>query len=92
MRLQGPESLAFKDGFIYTGIMGGEIVRMDLEKKEEWEVYYRSGEDCKALHEEHKCGHPLGIRFDSRQEVMTWFVRINSLWVTLLMAQQCFWK
>ena len=65
--MQGPESLAFKDGFIYTGIMGGEIVRMDLEKKEEWEVYYRSGEDCKALHEEHKCGHPLGIRFGSRQ-------------------------
>ena len=65
--LQGPESLAFKDGFIYTGIMGGEIVRMDLEKKEEWEVYFRSGEDCNSQHEEHKCGHPLGLRFDSRQ-------------------------
>ena len=66
LQLQGPEGLAFKDGFIYTGIMGGEIVRMDLEKMEEWEVYFRSGEECKEQHEEHKCGHPLGLRFDMR--------------------------
>ena len=28
--LQGPESFAFRDGYLYTGILGGDILRLDI--------------------------------------------------------------
>ena len=33
---KGPEAFAFKDNYVYTGIVGGDIVRMDLNSRERW--------------------------------------------------------
>ncbi len=44
--------------------MGGEIVRMDLRKRDAWEVYYKFGEECSHQYEDKICGRPLGLTFD----------------------------
>ena len=41
--MQGPEAFAFKDNYVYTGIVGGDIVRMDLNSRERWEHFFKLG-------------------------------------------------
>jgi len=70
--IMGPEAFAFKDGYLYTGVYGGDIVRLDLNSegspaKGVWQTVARmshAGVDCGGLHDEAKCGRPLGMDFD----------------------------
>ena len=59
---KGPEAFAFKDNYVYTGIVGGDIVRMDLGQRERWEHFFKLG---KGEHEwqESTNGRVLGIRY-----------------------------
>lgn len=52
-KLEGPEATAIKDGYIYTGLGNGDVVRMQLEGLGEPEVLANTG------------GHPLGMKFDA---------------------------
>ncbi|OQR74624.1 adipocyte plasma membrane-associated protein-like [Tropilaelaps mercedesae] len=61
-KLNGPESLAIKDGMIYTGTQLGDVYRIDPIKETLTKVT-NTGSDCEGLFEEEKCGRVLGLRF-----------------------------
>ena len=64
---QGAEAFAERDGFLYSGILGGEIVRFDPRKPERaWEFVFKYGEKCSELHQDAICGRPLGLNFDKK--------------------------
>lgn len=52
-KIEGPEATAIKDGYIYTGLGNGDVVRMHIESEGEPEVLANTG------------GHPLGLKFDA---------------------------
>ncbi len=52
-KIVGPEATTIKDGYIYTGLGNGDVVRMQLEGLGEPEVLANTG------------GHPLGMKFDA---------------------------
>ena len=70
---QGPEALAFRDGYLFTGILGGDIVRLDLKSpgfpdKTVWQIVAKTGSRDGTLcdgteHDEANCGRPLGMAF-----------------------------
>lgn len=66
--MQGAESFAVKDGYLYSGVIGGEIIRLDLNKDpvkaQQWQKVAKIGQECKGIHDEAKCGRPLGLTFD----------------------------
>jgi len=75
--IKGPESFAVKEGFLYTGIYGGDIIRTDLKKKNfknpKWEfVYHHSPnpEKCLKQSDEDICGRPLGLAFDAEGRLL----------------------
>ena len=54
-----------QDDFLYTGIQGGDIIRINLAKdplNDAWETVW-AGTPCKGQYEEHLCGRPLGMTF-----------------------------
>lgn len=55
-----PESLAIREGVIYTGIGDGRIVKIDGSTLS---FVTRIGKVCDGQHEEHICGRPLGMVF-----------------------------
>ncbi|GFR28080.1 adipocyte plasma membrane-associated protein [Trichonephila clavata] len=57
--LEGPESIVFHEGALYTGLADGRIVRIEDGKII---TVARTGEPCELPHEERKCGRPLGMR------------------------------
>ncbi|GFW97097.1 adipocyte plasma membrane-associated protein [Trichonephila clavipes] len=57
--LEGPESIVFHEGALYTGLADGRIVRIEDGKII---TVARTGEPCELPHEERKCGRPLGLR------------------------------
>ncbi|XP_071511647.1 adipocyte plasma membrane-associated protein-like [Diadema antillarum] len=58
----GPESLAYRDGYIYTGTYDGKVIRIKNEK--DIEVLAKLGTPpCGTRERETKCGRPLGIKF-----------------------------
>eukprot|EP00918_Siedleckia_nematoides_P027632 GHVU01059557.1.p1 GENE.GHVU01059557.1~~GHVU01059557.1.p1 ORF type:complete len:428 (-),score=40.76 GHVU01059557.1:198-1481(-) len=59
----GPESLVYKDGFIYSGTADGKIVRMDPQKKTVETVVEFGIKPCGTFSHEPTCGRPLGLRF-----------------------------
>ena len=64
---QSPESLAHKNGYLYTGILGGTIYKLNLKKAgASWEkVFQYGGRICNELVEmDSICGRPLGIHFN----------------------------
>nr|BDA76647.1 adipocyte plasma membrane-associated protein [Dermanyssus gallinae] len=61
-RLRGPESLAVKDGLIYTGTQFGDVFAIDPVKETLTKVA-NTGSSCNGLHDEEKCGRVLGLRF-----------------------------
>ncbi|XP_021947309.1 adipocyte plasma membrane-associated protein isoform X1 [Folsomia candida] len=56
----GPESIAIRGDELYTGIIGGNVVRY---KNGKMDVVTKFGKDCEGQWEETKCGRPLGMRF-----------------------------
>lgn len=54
-----------KDNFLYTGIQGGNIVRLDLKNPQKpWETVVKTGRHCLGQYEENKCGRPLGLEWN----------------------------
>ena len=65
---QGIESFAVKDGFLYSGVQGGDIVRLPLSDpvNQPWQVVGKIGQPCSDLSREAVCGRPLGMEFDNQ--------------------------
>lgn len=63
--LKGPESFAVKDDYLYTGVQGGDILRLNIaDPKKPWEFVTKIGHKCTDVHHEDICGRPLGLDFD----------------------------
>ncbi|XP_050527164.1 adipocyte plasma membrane-associated protein Hemomucin isoform X2 [Daktulosphaira vitifoliae] len=62
-QLKGPEGLAYHEGFLYTTIHGGHVVKIYDDKII---PVMKFGKLCDGLYEEHLCGRPLGLTFDSK--------------------------
>ena len=60
---RGPESLAFYNGKIYTGVGDGRIVEIDIATNELRTIVETLGRPpCGGIANERHCGRPLGIR------------------------------
>lgn len=59
--MNGPESFTSFRGQIYTGVNGGDVVKLTGNHIT---PVVKFGKPCKALYEEDKCGRPLGLSFD----------------------------
>jgi len=59
--IEGPESIAFYKGELYTGLADGRVVRIKDNKVET----VAQLATCGGIWEEHICGRPLGLRFDA---------------------------
>jgi len=68
-QIKGPESFAVKDGYLYTGLMSGAIVRIDPEDLSITPVA-KIGIDCADQFEDFKCGRPLGLVFTPAGKLM----------------------
>lgn len=60
--LFGPESIKLYNGDLYTSIHGGDIVKLTGNHIT---PVVKFGKPCKGIHEESKCGRPLGMDFDA---------------------------
>lgn len=58
-QLAGPEATAIRDGYIYTGLTNGDLVRMKIDGQGAPEVIANTG------------GHPLGLKFDAAGNLIT---------------------
>lgn len=61
--LHGPETIVDYNGELYTGLAGGDIVK--LVGKDHVVPIVKFGKPCGEYYEEKLCGRPLGIKFDS---------------------------
>ncbi|KAL1414763.1 hypothetical protein MTO96_007233 [Rhipicephalus appendiculatus] len=59
----GPESLEQHGGSIYTGVVGGQILKLTGTKIT---PVAKFGKKCEGPWEEDICGRPLGLRFDKK--------------------------
>lgn len=59
----GPESLEAHGGSIYTGVIGGQILRITGTKVT---PVVKFGKTCEGPWDEGICGRPLGLRFDKQ--------------------------
>jgi len=67
---KGAESFALKDNHLYSGIHGGDIIRLNLETpKQSWEYVTKIGAPCSDQHHEATCGRILGLEFDSKGQL-----------------------
>lgn len=57
----GPESLEAHEGSIYTGTVGGQVIKVTGNKIT---PVAKFGKTCEGMWEEGICGRPLGLRFD----------------------------
>ncbi|XP_035223070.1 adipocyte plasma membrane-associated protein-like isoform X3 [Stegodyphus dumicola] len=57
--LNGPESIIFHDGYLYTGLEDGRIVKV---KDDKVTTVAQTGRFCHMPYEERLCGRPLGLR------------------------------
>ncbi|XP_030840953.1 adipocyte plasma membrane-associated protein [Strongylocentrotus purpuratus] len=79
----GPESLALKNGRLYTGTVDGKVVEISNEK--DVKVVARlGGSTCgDTMGEEERCGRPLAVRFiDEKLYVMDAFFGLYQLDIT----------
>ena len=60
-----------RDGYLYTGVQGGDIIRLDLMtddsrsvKESSWQKVGKIGKECNTIIHEEMCGRPLGLAFD----------------------------
>lgn len=57
--LKGPESIVFHEGYLYSGLEDGRIVKI---KGDKIITVAQTGRDCHMPYEERLCGRPLGLR------------------------------
>lgn len=67
-KIKGPECIAISnDGSIYTGLVNGKIVRVNVASDSLTEIvqigHETNKEICNDSHHHHTCGYPLGLRF-----------------------------
>ncbi|XP_017874286.1 PREDICTED: adipocyte plasma membrane-associated protein isoform X2 [Drosophila arizonae] len=62
-RIYGPECLVVRNNEIYTGLHGGEIIKLTSNHVTHVAKF---GEPCAEIFEEAKCGRPLGLAFDTQ--------------------------
>ena len=53
-KIVGPEATAIREGYLYTGLANGDVVRMHIASEGDPEVLGNTG------------GHPLGLKFDAQ--------------------------
>lgn len=58
----GPECLIARKNEIYTGIHGGEIIKLTADHVTH---VAKLGQPCEDISEEARCGRPLGLAFDT---------------------------
>ncbi|CAL8111724.1 unnamed protein product [Orchesella dallaii] len=58
----GPESIAIRGNELYTGLIGGNVIKYVDGKAS---LVAKFGLECEGKWEEKKCGRPLGMRFSS---------------------------
>lgn len=63
-RIHGPEHMIAIGKDIYTGIVGGEVVRINGDHITHVAKY---GQPCEGYHQEAKCGRPLGMAYDRKR-------------------------
>ncbi|EGI67195.1 PREDICTED: adipocyte plasma membrane-associated protein-like [Acromyrmex echinatior] len=61
--IHAPESLDSYNGQIYTGVHGGYVLRIEEDRVV---PIVKFGEKCDGIWQEHKCGRPLGLKFDKK--------------------------
>ncbi|XP_070167646.1 adipocyte plasma membrane-associated protein Hemomucin [Polyergus mexicanus] len=59
----GPEALDVYNGQLYTGIYDGYILRIE---EDDFVPVAKFGKKCDGIWQEHKCGRPLGLKFDKK--------------------------
>eukprot|EP00996_Jenningsia_fusiforme_P000282 NODE_1232_length_1625_cov_10.479061_g1097_i0.p1 GENE.NODE_1232_length_1625_cov_10.479061_g1097_i0~~NODE_1232_length_1625_cov_10.479061_g1097_i0.p1 ORF type:complete len:371 (-),score=43.81 NODE_1232_length_1625_cov_10.479061_g1097_i0:474-1586(-) len=67
-QITGPESFVGRDGYLYTGLNDGRIIRFKHEDPSSFELFARTGADlpgCGSYDFEPICGRPLSMKFDS---------------------------
>ncbi|GLG97334.1 hypothetical protein R5R35_002460 [Gryllus longicercus] len=64
--IKGPEHIVAYNGELYTGIHGGEIVKIVNGK---FVPVVKFGRPCAGLWEESVCGRPLGFQFDKNGNI-----------------------
>ncbi|ALC45573.1 Ssl2 [Drosophila busckii] len=62
-RIYGPETLLARNNEIYTGLHGGEIIKLTSNHVTHVAKF---GQPCSENHEEAICGRPLGMAFDTQ--------------------------
>ncbi|XP_017144092.1 adipocyte plasma membrane-associated protein [Drosophila miranda] len=62
-RVYGPECLIARNNEIYTGIHGGEIIKLSASHVTH---VAKIGQPCEDIYEESRCGRPLGLAFDTQ--------------------------
>ncbi|CAL1675404.1 unnamed protein product [Lasius platythorax] len=62
-KFTGPEAFAAYDGQLYTGVHGGYVLRIE---EDDFVPIVKFGEKCDGMWQEHKCGRPLGMKFDKK--------------------------
>ena len=67
--LKGPESFAIQEDYLYTGVQGGDVLRLNInDPKKPWEFVTKIGSSfCPDLQHEEVCGRILGLNFDTNQ-------------------------
>ncbi|XP_063706730.1 adipocyte plasma membrane-associated protein Hemomucin [Culicoides brevitarsis] len=61
-QIHGPEDLLFTNGAIYTGVHGGELIKIVGNK---FEHVAKFGKPCEGVIEESVCGRILGLALDT---------------------------
>lgn len=61
-RVYGPECLVGRKNEIYTGIHGGEVIKITGDHVTHVAKF---GYPCEGIFEESRCGRPLGLAFDT---------------------------
>ncbi|XP_071563276.1 adipocyte plasma membrane-associated protein Hemomucin [Temnothorax nylanderi] len=61
--INSPESFDSYNGQLYTGVHGGYVLRIEEDRTV---PIVKFGEKCDGIWQEHKCGRPLGLRFDKK--------------------------
>ncbi|XP_011181078.2 adipocyte plasma membrane-associated protein Hemomucin [Zeugodacus cucurbitae] len=62
-RVYGPECLIARKNEVYTGIHGGEIIKLTADHVTH---VAKIGQPCEEIFEEARCGRPLGLAFDTQ--------------------------
>ena len=57
---------------MYSGLQGGDIIRLDIMKDDSeslkdasWQKVGKIGKSCNSIIDEVECGRPLGLAFDN---------------------------